>query len=158
MNTSSMLLWGFAATVILTGSLSGCQAFGLTRVNLPYLLGTIFTPSRDRAKTIGFFVHFLNGWIFASVYCASFESWRLATWWAGSAIGAVHAAFVLLAGMAVLPSIHPRMANEEHGPTPTKQLEPPGFLALNFGRRTPVSVLVAHLVYGGIIGAFYRLS
>jgi hypothetical protein len=30
-----------------------------------------------------------------------------------------------------LPAMHPRMASEQDGPTPTKQLEPPGFMALN---------------------------
>lgn len=158
MNAASTILWGFVGTVILTGILSGCQAFGFTRISLPFMLGTMFTPGRDRAKIFGFLVHFMNGWVFACVYCAAFESWRLATWWAGSAIGAVHASFVLLAGMSMLPSIHPRMANEEHGPTPTRQLEPPGFMALNYGRRTPISIMVAHLIYGGVIGAFYRLT
>lgn len=156
MNIGSMVLWGFTGTIILTSLLAGSQAIGLTRINLPFMLGTMFTPGRDRAKIIGFLIHFINGWIFSLVYCAALESWKLATWWAGSAIGAVHASFVLLVAMSVLPSIHPRMANEEHGPTPTKQLEPPGFLALNYGRRTPISVIVAHLIYGGIIGAFYR--
>ncbi|HEV2073099.1 MAG TPA: hypothetical protein VGR29_05595, partial [Thermomicrobiales bacterium] len=42
-------------------------------------------------------------------------------------------------------------------PTPTRQLEPPGFFALHYGRRTPISVILAHLLYGGILGAFYRL-
>lgn len=158
MNAESMMLWGFAGTAILTGMLSGSQAFGFTRMNLPYMLGSMFTAGRDRAKIVGLAAHFVNGWIFAFVYCAAFESWRVAAWWAGSAIGAVHGAFVLLAGMSVLPSLHPRMASEEHGPTPTRQLEPPGFLALNYGRRTPVSVMAAHLIYGGIIGAFYRLA
>jgi hypothetical protein len=158
MNLASMLLWGFVATVVLTGLLSGSQAFGYTRMNLPFMLGTMFTSSRDRAKIIGFLLHFVNGWIFAFVYCAAFESWRLATWWAGSAIGAVHATFVLLVAMPILPSIHPRMASEEHGPTPAQQLEPAGFMAMNYGRRTPISVLLAHLIYGAIIGAFYRLS
>jgi len=158
MNLVSAVLWGFVGTVVLTGTLSGSQAFGLTRMNLPFMLGTMFTPGRDRAKIIGVFIHFLNGWIFAFVYCAAFESWNLATWWAGSGIGGIHALFILLVGMPVLPSIHPRMANEEHGPTPTRQLEPPGFMALNYGRRTPISVLVAHLIYGGIIGAFYHLT
>ena len=37
----------------------------------------------------------------------------------------------------------------------TRQLEPPGFLALNYGARTPVSVVVAHLVFGIVLGAFY---
>ena len=57
-----------------------------------------------------------------------------------------------------LASYFPRMASEQDGPTPTKQLEPPGFMALNYGRRTPLSVILAHLVYGGISGAFYELK
>jgi len=48
--------------------------------------------------------------------------------------------------MAVSPAMHPRMANEQQGPTPTEQLEPPGFMALNYGRRTPITVIVAHLL------------
>jgi hypothetical protein len=48
------------------------------------------------------------------------------------------------------------MASEEHGPAPTPQLEPPGFMALNYGARTPVSVLLGHVLYGAILGAFYR--
>jgi len=65
---------------------------------------------------------------------------------------------VLLGGLSALGAMHPRMASEQQGPTPTRQLEPPGFLALNYGRRTPLSVLLAHLVYGAILGAFYRLK
>jgi hypothetical protein len=49
------------------------------------------------------------------------------------------------------------MASERHGPTVARQLEPPGFLALHYGRRTPLSVIISHLVYGAILGAFYRL-
>jgi hypothetical protein len=54
--------------------------------------------------------------------------------------------------------MHPRMAGETRGPTPTRQLEPPGFFALNYGRSSPVVVLLAHLAYGAILGAFYGLS
>jgi hypothetical protein len=64
---------------------------------------------------------------------------------------------VLTAALPTLPGLHPRMASEQRGPTPTRQLEPPGFLALNYGRRTPLSVVLAHLLYGGILGAFYRV-
>jgi hypothetical protein len=82
----------------------------------------------------------------------------LAAWWLGLGIGLVHGLFVLLAIMPMLPGLHPRMASEQRGPEPTRQLEPPGFLALNYGRRTPLSVILAHLVYGTILGAFYRLQ
>jgi hypothetical protein len=86
-----------------------------------------------------------------------FESWRRATWWLGGAIGLVHGLYVLVAAMPTLPAMHPRMASEQDGPTPTKQLEPPGFMALNYGRRTPITVVLSHILYGVILGAFYRL-
>jgi len=44
--------------------LAGSQGIGPTWMNIPYLVGTIFTPNRDPAKFIGFFLHFANGWIF----------------------------------------------------------------------------------------------
>jgi hypothetical protein len=69
----------------------------------------------------------------------------------------VHAAFVLTVGMRLMPGLHPRMASEQHGPTVVRQLEPPGFLALNYGHQTPLSVLFAHLVFGAILGSFYAL-
>ncbi len=156
MNRSGAVLWGFVGTVVLTGLMAATQGLGLTRMSLPFMVGTMFTANRDRAKLVGFFVHLANGWLFAVVYAAAFESWRRATWWLGAAIGLVHGLFVLLAGMSLLPSLHPRMASEQYGPTPTRQLEPPGFMALNYGRRTPVSILVAHVVYGSILGSFYR--
>ena len=158
MNWKSSVLWGFVGTVFLTALMSGTQGLGLTRMNLPFMLGTMFTPDRDRAKLVGFGVHLINGWWLALVYAAAFQSWRRATWWLGLGLGLVHGLFVLLVVMPTLPGLHPRMASEQRGPTPTRQLEPPGFLALNYGRRTPISVLVAHLVYGAILGAFYRLD
>src|SRR5204862_169010 len=84
MNWSSWLLWGFASTVVLTSILAGSQGIGLTRMNIPYLLGTIFTPNRDRAKFIGFFLHFVNGWIFSLIYIAAFQALHRATWWLGA--------------------------------------------------------------------------
>jgi uncharacterized membrane protein YagU involved in acid resistance len=156
MNKGGIALWGFVGTVVLTTILAGSQALGLTRMNIPFMLGTMVTPDRDRAKAIGFGMHLVNGWLFAMIYAAAFRSWRRATWWLGALVGLVHALFVLTVGMPILPGLHPRMASEERGPTPTRQLEPPGFLALHYGKRTPISVVLAHLVYGDILGAFYR--
>jgi hypothetical protein len=50
------------------------------------------------------------------------------------------------------------MASKQRGPEPTRMLEPPGYLAPNYGRRTPLLAVVAHLAYGAIIGGFYQLS
>ena len=48
------------------------------------------------------------------------------------------------------------MASEQHDPAATQQLEPPGFMAMNYGVRTPISVLLSHAVFGALLGAFYR--
>jgi uncharacterized membrane protein YagU involved in acid resistance len=156
MNFESVLLWGFVATVVLTSIMSASQGLGLSRMSIPYLLGTMLTPNRDRAMLVGFLFHVMNGWAFAMIYALAFESWGAATWWLGATIGLVHGSFVLLAGMQLLPGMHPRMASERQGPSPTQQLQPPGFLALNYGRRTPLVSIVAHLVYGAILGSFYQ--
>lgn len=151
----SHIVWGFVGTVVLTAILAGSQGLGMTRMNIPYLLGTIFTPDRDRAKLVGIVIHFINGWIFALLYIAAFHAWGMATWWLGALMGFIHAAFVLTVAMPLLPALHPRMANEQYGPTVVRQLEPPGFLAMHYGVRTPISVVLAHVAFGAILGAFY---
>jgi uncharacterized membrane protein YagU involved in acid resistance len=156
MNWASWLVWGFAATIVLTSLMAGSQGLGMTRMNIPYLLGTMVTPDRDRAKLLGVLLHVLNGWIFSFVYVAAFHVWGGPTWWTGALIGLVHAAFVLIAVMPVLPGMHPRMASETQGPTVVRQLEPPGFLALHYGIQTPVSIVLGHLVFGIVLGSFYR--
>jgi hypothetical protein len=157
MNWPSWLLWGFVATLALSTLLSASQGLGLTRINMPYVLGTILTPNRNKAKVYGFLLHALNGWLFSLLYVLAFESWRRATWWLGAAMGVAHALFVLVAGMSLLEALHPRMASERHGPTANRQLEPPGFMALNYGARTPLAVVLSHAVFGAILGAFYKL-
>ena len=158
MNILSILLWGFVATVVLTTMMSAGQGLGLTRISIPFLLGTMITPDRDRAMIVGAIVHFVNGWLFAVVYALAFESWHRATWWLGAGVGLVHALFVLAVLMPIIPGMHPRMVSEYYGPTPNRRLQPPGFLALNYGYRTPFVTLLAHLAYGAILGAFYQLA
>jgi hypothetical protein len=155
MNWGSWLLWGFVSTVVLTTLMAGAQAAHLTRVSLPYLVGTMFTPDRDRAKVIGFGVHLINGWMFSLLYVAAFHAWGGATWYRGAAVGLVHGSFVLTVTTRVMPGLHPRMASEAQGPTVVRQLEPPGLLALNYGASTPLTILVAHVAFGVILGAFY---
>jgi hypothetical protein len=156
-NWGSWLLWGFVATLVLSTAMAGAQGLGLTRMNIPYLLGTMFTPDRDRARLYGFAVHLLNGFVASLVYVAVFVSRGKATWWFGTMLGLLHGLLLLVVGMALMPGVHPRMASEEAGPTAARKLEPPGFLAMNYGARTPVAVLVAHALFGAILGGFYVL-
>jgi uncharacterized membrane protein YagU involved in acid resistance len=158
MNWSGWLLLGFLSTLVLTSILSASQGLGMTRMNIPYMLGTMFTPNRDRAKLIGIFFHLINGWIFSLIYILTFELFNIATWWIGGILGLLHAMFVLTVGIPILPGIHPRMASEQQGPTVVRQLEPPGFMALHYGIRTPISVIIAHVIFGCILGGFYFLT
>lgn len=156
MNWLSWLVWGFAGTVTLTALMASSQGVGLTRMNLPYLLGSMVTADRDRANPLGVLVHLVNGWVFSLVYVGAFHAWGGPTWWKGALIGLAHAGFVLAVGLPALPGVHPRMASERRGPTVVRQLEPPGFFGLNYGYRTPLSIVLAHLAFGIILGAFYR--
>src|ERR1041385_7187653 len=158
MNLPSILIWGFAATIVLTALTIAAQSLGLTRIDLPFIIGTMVTPNRDRAKVIGTLFHVVNGWIFAIVYALFFEQMRAATWWLGSLIGVVQGVFVVVALLPILPGMHPRMVSDFRGPEPTRLLEPPGFLAINYGRTTPIVPGIPHATYGLILGTFYLLK
>lgn len=158
MNWTSWLVWGFASTTLLTTLMAGSQGLGITRMNIPYLLGTMFTRDRDRAKVLGICLHLINGWVFSLVYVLAFHVWGGPAWWKGAAIGLVQSLFVLTVAMPALPGLHPRMASEQRGPTVTRLLEPPGFLGLHYGVRTPLSVLLSHLAFGIVLGVFYTPS
>ncbi|HEY1808123.1 MAG TPA: hypothetical protein VGG42_06140 [Acidobacteriaceae bacterium] len=158
MNWASGLLWGFVATIALTTLSAGAQGLGLTRMSFPDVLGQAVTPGRDRAKVYGLLIHGALGLVYALIYAAIFESLHSARWWIGAVLGLAHAIFVLTVVMTVLPSVHPRMASDHYGPTAKRALEPPGFLALHYGVQTPLAIIVSHVVFGVILGAFYHLS
>jgi hypothetical protein len=153
----SWLLSGFVATLVLTTVEAGSQQARLTRMSIPFLLGSMVTSGREKAKWFGFLLHLVNGEIFALLYIALFHYWGAAGLWRGLLVGLAHAAVMLLVVVPLLPSIHPRMASEEQGPTVTRQLEPPGPLALHYGPSTPLFVVLGHAAYGIILGVLYKL-
>lgn len=159
MSVIGWLLWGFAATVVLTTLMAGSQWLKLTRMSIPYLLGTMVTADRDRARFYGLLLHLMNGWIFAGLYVLTFQllGWPHA-WLVGAVMGLVHAAFVLLVGFPMLPTFHPRMASESQGPMALRRLEPPGFFGRNYGVQTAVSIVIAHVVFGMMLGALFDYS
>ena len=156
MNWPASLLAGFAGTLVLTSLEAGAQQLHLTRMSVPYLLGTAFTGSRDRAKVVGFFAHLVNGQLFALLYVAIFHATGASGVLRGAVIGLVHSFVVLLVVLPLLPSIHPRMASTHQGPTDLRQIEPPGPLALHYGITTPLSVVISHVVFGIIVGGLYQ--
>jgi hypothetical protein len=155
-----MTLWGALAggvigTIVLTTGLRLAQAAGWTRMDIPLLLGTIFSDDRSRASAIGYALHFSNGLLFALGYYGVFRAVGHAGWAFGAALGLVHAAFSGGALVTVLlPAIHPRMGTPWSDAEETPILEPPGFMLMNYGRRTALWTVVTHIAYGAIIGGF----
>jgi hypothetical protein len=155
MNLPSIVLWGFAATMVLTTLTVSGQALGLTRIDMPFILGTFWSPDRDRARVLGYVIHVLNGWLFAVFYALLFENLHEAGLGIGALMGLVQGAVIAIVVLPLLPGIHPRMVSDSRGPQPTRLLEPPGYLSLNYGSLTPIVILVTHTAYGAILGAMY---
>ena len=152
-----LVLWGLIATVTMTSILEGGRGLGFSRLSLPFLIGTFFTAQRRWAVIIGFTVYTIGGWLFAFLYFVLFASVGIFTWWFGALAGLVHGLFLLVSALPLLPFVHPRMASEYHAASATRVLEPPGFLAMNYGYRTPLITLIGQTVYGATLGGFLQL-
>jgi hypothetical protein len=159
-----MTVWGALAggvggTFVLTSALRVASATGLTRMDLPFLLGTVLAAQRDRAKLLGYLLHFGFGLAFALVYFGIFRAIGESGWALGAVFGLVHGLFAGTALVNImLPLVHPRMGTPFTAAGETPLLEPPGFLLVNYGRRTALVTLVAHIAYGAIVGGFIGLS
>ena len=128
-------------------------------MDIPFLLGTAFTADRVRAKAIGYGLHFGFGVVFALVYYAIFLVIDASGFLLGALFGLVHGVFAGTALVNILlPVVHPRMGTGFTAADSAPLLEPPGFLLLNYGRRTPLATIVAHVAYGAIVGGFVSLA
>jgi hypothetical protein len=145
-------VFGLIATATLTAVMIGAQLAGLTRLDLPLMLGTLLVADPDRARVGGFFIHLFNGQVFALGYAAAFAAVGASSWWAGGLLGMLHGAVALMVIVPLLPGVHPRMASERAGLSNGAALEPPGLLCLNYGRQTPVVTMLAHVAYGVALG------
>jgi hypothetical protein len=144
--------FGFIATVALTAILVAAQMAGLTRMDIPMMLGTIVVEDPDRARVVGSLMHLVNGQFFALFYAAGFTLLDEANLWLGGLFGLLHGFAALTLIIPVLPGVHPRMASDRHGPESDVILEPPGLLGLNYGRATALVALGAHAAYGALLG------
>jgi hypothetical protein len=159
MSVWAALAGGFAGTLVLTTTLRAANELGLTRMDLPFLLGTAFSADRTRAKALGYVLHFLAGMVFALVYYAIFLAIGRSGWWLGATFGLAHGLFSATALVnTLLPLVHPRMGTPSTAAPSVALLEPPGFLMRNYGPQTPLVNLAAHIAYGTVVGGFVSLS
>jgi hypothetical protein len=159
MSVWAAVIGGLAGTLVLTSVLRAASELRLTRVDLPFLLGTAVTVDRQRAKLIGYFLHLLAGFLFSLAYYVGFVGLGRAGWFLGAMFGLIHGVFVMTGLVNVLlPVVHPRMGSSVSSVGSMALIEAPGFLMLNYGRATPVVMLIAHVVYGAIVGGFVSLA
>lgn len=154
----SIIIWGMLATMIMTMIMQGSQGLGLSRLSLPFLVGTFFSADRRIASITGFLLHLAFGWLFALLYYLIFLRIGAANIWLGMLFGLIHGVFLLVVILPLLPEVHPRLATEYDGPSASRRLEPPGFMGLNYGYRTPLVVLIAHMIYGMMLGALFTIQ
>jgi hypothetical protein len=149
---SGWALFGLTSTAALTAVLICAQLADLTRLDLPLLLGTLFTEDPDHARAAGFVAHLAAGQVFALLYAAGFAALGTATWQWGVLFGLVHVGIALTALIPLFAGLNPRISSLRAGLETRTVLEPPGLLALNYGYQTPLVAVVAHLPYGGMLG------
>ena len=155
MNPWAAAAGGLAGTLVLTTVLRAATELRLTRIDLPFLLGTALTSSRPRAKALGYIAHFAFGVLFALGYFLLFVSLDTSGPVLGAVFGLAHGLFAGTALVNVLlPLVHPRMGSTISSSMTSPLLEEPGFMMLNYGRATPVVALAAHVAYGTIVGTF----
>jgi hypothetical protein len=153
------IIGGVVGTLVLTTILRTASELGLTRMDLPFLLGTAVSEDRVRAKAAGYALHFAFGLLFALAYYAVFAVLDRSGFLLGALFGLVHALFAGTALVNVLlPVVHPRMGTGFTAAGAAPLLEAPGFLLLNYGKQTPAATILAHLAYGAIVGGFTSLA
>ena len=155
MSIQGALAGGAIGTFVLTTVLRAASELGLTRVDLPFLLGTAVTEDRSRAKAIGYLAHFAFGVLFAVGYYLIFLATDSSGWMLGAALGLAHGLFSGTALVNILlPVVHPRMGKPWTDASSSPLIEAPSFLMLNYGRATPIVSTIAHVLNGAIVGGF----
>lgn len=141
------ILGGFLGTVAFTVLVYMAPMMGLPPMDLPTLLGAMFTTNMSLAFAIGLVMHFL----FGSAILAMAYSFFVANALPGPSWlkGVIYGVGVWLVAMAVLMPmvgiVHPLVASG--------MMKAPGFFLGSMGPMAAVGSLIAHLAYGALLGA-----
>ena len=115
---ASAVAGGAIGTLALVTIIKAASEAGMTRMDLPLLLGTVVSANRRKARATGYVFHFMLGILFAEAYAAFFSIIGRSSWQIGALLGALHAIFTATVLVSVLlPVVHPRMATATRRPT-----------------------------------------
>lgn len=157
------LAGNYDATWAVVGGLLGGLVFlmvvymglgvGMTRMNFLYILGTMMAPqaSERTAYTVGFAAHMMASAGFGLAHAGLLHAIGVSS--VGQAagwdllVGAVH-------GMVIL-AVMPMMLNTMHVLVRQGRITHPGVALVGFGTMTPMGSLMAHVVFGLVVGTVY---
>lgn len=142
-----IIVAGLIAAIVFSGFTAFARWMGMTTMSIEKTLGTMFGDGAV-ATGIGTVLHLTAGVGFALVYAVIFQSLGIVSgWFAGGVIGLVHG---LVVGALVMP-----MVGAVHPAVHAGKMTAPGFFAVNRGQMTPVGLIVAHIVFGTVLGGVY---
>jgi hypothetical protein len=144
--TERALIAGAVGTAALTLMLALAPSLGSPALNFPLWDGTFFTLNLTWAVILGYGVHFAIGISLAILFQRTFLT-RLGgeAWLKGAVFGFLVWLVLMVVGLPLFDLLDPLAAN---GILPA-----PGFFALGLGVTAPVMLLVAHLIYGAVVGS-----
>lgn len=147
------LIAGFVGTVAMTVGMAMGKSMGMTTMDIALISGGMLSGDERKARRAGMFIHLIvmGTLVFGSIYALLFQALDSASWVTGLIVGVVHGAVVGIMAMPMMGVIHPRMQPVAGG----FQLDPPGIMGVNYGRGTPLGLLMGHAVYGVVVALVY---
>lgn len=147
------LVAGFVGTVVMTMGMQMGKSMGMTEMDIALITGGMVTSDERKARRIGMFIHLvmMGTVVFGIAYALLFQALDSASWTAGLGIGLAHGAVVGIIAMPMMGGIHPRMRAAAEG----FQMESPGPFGINYGKGTPMGLLMGHALYGVVLALVY---
>ena len=162
---AAMSIWGalaggFVGTLVLTTALRAANELSLTRIDLPFLLGTAVTERSGASQGARLPAAPRRPGAVRARLLRDLRRDRHERLVARGALRArctdiVSATALVEHPAAGRPSPHGQRAQRRRQ---RPLLEPPGFLMRNYGRGTPIATLLAHIAYGAIVGGFASIA
>ncbi len=143
----TLLAWsGLAATLAVTWVAAVAAGSGITRLRPARLLGCLVVARpRWLSAAVGLGLHLgLGTFVFPAGYALVFARAGRADAGLGILLGGLHA----LAAGAALPWL-------ARGARCAPDGVHPGFFGRNLGAATPIAIVLAHVLYGGLLGYVY---
>jgi uncharacterized membrane protein YagU involved in acid resistance len=131
---------GVIAWIVFTIILYMVPAMGVPKMDLPALLGGMFGMN---SVAMGWVMHFIVGMVLAFVYAYWLVEYLPgAPWLRGLEYGVLPWLTMMVIVAPMLPVVDPMTAKM-----------PPGFFLANMGTMATVGSLIAHLIWGVVLGA-----